>query len=248
MRIVRAVAAREGGIGLSEVARETGISKATCFRILNVLEEEGWLEADATTRQFRVSLDLFLMVAGQRSAARVSEVIDAILREVAAEVQETCGLDRLDQHAALVLREMRGPHQIGHTPKDVPRRLSAVRTSTGRVMLAHGDRDVARALFEAEADTQPKLPFADAAAFETELDTVLANGFAVCRDELEIGLTAIAVPVRPDNAASFAVWVSGPTFRMNEVPVDATVSILRNAANRLEVLLRDKQLAEAPRT
>lgn len=246
VRIVRTVAASADGMGLSDVARETGFSKATCFRILGALEDEGWLESDPVTRHFRVSLDLYLTVAGQRSPARVSELIDAILRDVAAVVRETCGLDRFDERAALVLREMQGPHQIGHSAKEVPRRLSAVRTSTGRVMLAHGDRAVARALFLAEAGMQPPLPFADADAFDAELDRVVADGYAVCRDELEVGLTAVAVPVDVHAGAAFAVWASGPTFRMGEAPMQETVETLRDAAERLSVLLRDERTIAPP--
>ncbi|MCR8669794.1 IclR family transcriptional regulator [Agrococcus sp. HG114] len=237
VHIVSAVAAHPDGVGLSEVARATGFSKATCFRILTALEEEGWLVADPVTRHFSLSLDLFLLVSSQHTAERRSAMIDEVLRGVAAEVEEAAGLDRLDQRAALVLREFSGPHQIGHTPRAVPRRLSAVRTSTGRVMLAHGDRAVARRLFEEDASSGAPLKVADADAFDAMLDRVLEQGYAISSDELEPGLTAIAVPVPGGDAVSYATWVSGPTFRMAERDRPQVVATLRGAAERLSALL-----------
>ena len=56
--LLRAVAAHPEGVGLSEVAREAGIPKATCYRVLTVLERESWLTLDPITRRYRVSLGL----------------------------------------------------------------------------------------------------------------------------------------------------------------------------------------------
>lgn len=237
VHIVRAVASHPDGVGLSEVARVTGFSKATCFRILTALEDEGWLESEPVTRHFSLSLDLFMLVSSQHTAERRSGLVDDVLRGIAADVEEAAGLDRLDQQAALVLREFSGPHQIGHTPRAVPRRLSAIRSSTGRVLLAHGDRDLARELFEVESATGEPLPIKDASAFDAMLDEVLERGYALSSDELEQGLTAIAVPVRVDDRVAYSTWVSGPTFRMAERERPKVVETLRGAAARLAVLL-----------
>lgn len=239
VQIVRAVASQPEGVGLSEVARITGFSKATCFRILTALEEEGWLTAEPLSRHFSLSLDLYLLISSQHTSERKSALVDDVLRGVAADVEEAAGLDKFDQKAALVLREFSGPHRIGHTPRAVPRRLSAVRSSTGRVMLAHGDRALARALFEEDAASGGPLPLPikDAAAFEAMLDDVLERGYAISSDELELGLTAIAVPVRVDDAVSYSTWVSGPTFRMEERHRPRVVEALKQAADQLSALL-----------
>jgi IclR family transcriptional regulator, acetate operon repressor len=237
VQIVRAVASQPEGVGLSEVARITGFSKATCFRILTALEEEGWLTAEPQSRHFSLSLDLFLLISSQHTSERKSALVDEVLRGVAADVEEAAGLDRFDQRAALVLREFSGPHRIGHTPRAVPRRLSAVRSSTGRVMLAHGDRALARSLFEEDAASGVPLPIKDASAFDAMLDEVLERGYAISSDELELGLTAIAVPVTVDDAVSYSTWVSGPTFRMEDRRRPRVIETLKSAAEQLSALL-----------
>lgn len=237
VHIVRAVASHPDGVGLSEVARVTGFSKATAFRILTALEDEGWLRSDPVTRHFTLSLDLFMLISSQHTAERRSSMIDEVLQGLAAEVEETAGLDQFDQHAALVLREFPGPHQIGYTPRAVPRRISPVRSSTGRVILAHGDRALARELFELEVAEGLPLAVRDAREFDGMLDDVVERGYAVSSDELETGLTAIAVPVRVQDETSYSAWVSGPTFRMQEHERPRVVETLQAAADRLTALL-----------
>jgi DNA-binding IclR family transcriptional regulator len=64
-----------------------------------------------------------------------------------------------------------------------------------------------------------------------ELAQVREQGYAVAVDELEVGLTAAAAPIRNahgDVVASMSV--SGPTFRLTEERVDEVVGKLVEAA------------------
>ena len=63
---------------------------------------------------------------------------------------------------------------------------------------------------------------------------VRERGFALAVDELEVGLTAAAAPIRNahgDVVASMSV--SGPTFRLTEDRVDEVVAALVAAATEV---------------
>lgn len=54
-----------------------------------------------------------------------------------------------------------------------------------------------------------------AAGLRAQLAAVLEDGFACTSEELEIGLNAVAAPVRAhDGAVIGAIGVSGPAYRM----------------------------------
>ena len=56
----------------------------------------------------------------------------------------------------------------------------------------------------------------DPEEWEREIRRVRARGYAVLRDELEAGLSAVGAPVFDDNGAcAAAIGVSGPTFRFS---------------------------------
>ncbi|WP_119696263.1 IclR family transcriptional regulator [Microbacterium halotolerans] len=235
VHVLRTIAAHAQGIGLSELARETGISKPTCYRIIRSLEDEGWLTADASSRHVRLANDLVLTIGAHRAGLDIGMLVDDVLRDVAKELSETAGLDRLDPPGVVVLREVQGPHHIGHAPKDVPRRLSATRTSTGRVLIASAPDDVAHAHLAAETD-----PGLDVAGLERERAALADRGYTATRNQLENGLAAYAVPVPIDGAVRYALWISGPTYRVDELDARHVVATLTAAAERLGRILQNQ--------
>ena len=67
-----------------------------------------------------------------------------------------------------------------------------------------------------------------------ELARVREQGYAVAIDELEVGLTAVAAPVRNahgDVVASMSV--SGPSFRLDAERLDDVIAQLRQAADEV---------------
>ena len=67
-----------------------------------------------------------------------------------------------------------------------------------------------------------------------ELDRVREQGYAVAVDELEVGLTAVAAPIRNAHGDVIAsMSVSGPTFRLAGSRVDEVVGLLVDAATEV---------------
>lgn len=233
VRIVRTVAAIPGGAGLSEVARESGISKATSHRILQALEREGWLTIDQDTKRFRLSLNLVLMLHGLNDGNAVSDFTRNTLRELSDVTRETTGLDSLEDGSAFVIAEVPGPQLIGQSARAVPRRLPAWRTSTGKVLLAWSDPAVIEEQFDAEL-LQGRLPrYPSYSAFVDDLGRIREQGYAIAYDELEHGLAAVAAPVHVGESVPYALWVGGPTFRLTPDRLDSVSETLRDAAARL---------------
>jgi DNA-binding IclR family transcriptional regulator len=95
-------------------------------------------------------------------------------------------------------------------------------TSSGKVLLAHVDRRVHPALrrFTPRTVTDPN-------ALETELAEVRATGVARACEEYEVGLNAVAAPVRDRfGVVVAAVSVSGPSYRLTPEQMDEDVPAL----------------------
>ena len=73
---------------------------------------------------------------------------------------------------------------------------------------------------------------------EELVDDVVTQGYAVARDELDVGLTAVAAPVRNAHGEVCAsVSVSGPSFRIDEERVDQILPLLLQAAGDVSARL-----------
>jgi DNA-binding IclR family transcriptional regulator len=108
------------------------------------------------------------------------------------------------------------------------------------VLLAFADRPAATALrrFTERTVTDP-------AALQAELASVRATGIARAVEEYEVGLNAVAAPVRDRfGAVAAAVSVSGPSYRlaparMDEV-VPALVAAVAEISRRLGFTVADR--------
>src|SRR3954452_3663208 len=152
--VLRTVAASTGGIGLSELSRVTGIPKATCLRIVAVLEEEHLVALDVDSKRYTVALGALALAGSLLDPGGSHRIIAAELESLAAPTQETAGLDVLRGTEVVVIEQVAGPQLIGQTAKPVPRSLATWNTSTGKVLLASLEPDEleathARALAEA---------------------------------------------------------------------------------------------------
>lgn len=234
--ILRTVAAHPEGVGLSEITRESGIPKATCYRVLNVLERESWLVFDLQTRRYRVSLGLLSIVGGLLNSDGAYSHMQDVLHRLVGETQETAGFDVLLDAHVMVLAQVPGPQLIGQILKPVPRTQPVWATSTGRAFLAHMPPDQIRAEFGAS--------FGEAASGEANLELfidsladVRERGFAVVHDELEEGASSIAAPVIVKGTTQYAVWIGGPSYRITKDQVDELAKPVVRAAQGLASLL-----------
>jgi DNA-binding IclR family transcriptional regulator len=115
---------------------------------------------------------------------------------------------------------------------DVPLYASAA----GKLALAELTDDELSAWLDANPPTGfTESTIADPAAVAAELARVRRNGWAELVDELEHGLTSLAVPVHaPDGELVAAVGISGPTFRLGRTRRRQLLEELRRAAAELE--------------
>ncbi|GAA3732684.1 IclR family transcriptional regulator [Salinactinospora qingdaonensis] len=235
--ILRAVAANPEGMGLSEVARAAEIPKATCYRVLSVLERERWLDLDPVTKRYRVSFGLLSIVGGLLDQGGAHTQMQAILRDLAERTQETSGLDVLMPPHVMVVSQVTGPKVIGQTYRPVPRTLSVWRTSTGKALLSSLTPEQVRADFGDDfAENRPAhLP--DLGVFLEELAEVRERGYAVAYDEMEEGAAAVAATVRTRHTEPYAVWIGGPTFRITRERIPEIAAHVREAAGQLERVL-----------
>jgi DNA-binding IclR family transcriptional regulator len=242
--VIRTIAAKPGGIGLSTLARECGIPKATCHRIVMTLVDEGWLSVDPVTKQFRVSLSLLFMlgdVAGRNAAFSYTR---EILAALAVDAKETAGLDQLAGSSVIVLTQAIGPFLVSHGQQAVPRMLPAWRTSSGKALLSWADPGVVRREFQSDPDLARTNLYPDFDAFVADLAQTRERGYAFAIDELEDGAAAVAAPVHVGASVPYAVWVGGPTYRLTAELIPQVAERVIAAASDLARILEASSIAD----
>ena len=216
------VLARLGEAGVSEVAAELEVHKSTAFRLLSTLEGHEIVEQTEDRGKYRLGVGLFRLAGA--STARLDLVQEArpVCRRLAEESGETVNLAVLSDGSALYVDQVSGGSTLP-SHNWVGQHIPLHATSNGKVLLSGLDAtEVDRRVTELPAYTQRTVT--SRALLHRELERVRSKGYAVAADELQVGLTAIAAPVRSARGDVIAsVSVSGPTFRLTDARVTQLV-------------------------
>lgn len=192
--VIRAMSLPGHGQTLSDVARDTGLTRASARRFLLTLEELGYVRSE--DRRFRLTPRVLELGYAFLSSFTLPQLAQPHLRELVERVHESSSVSVLDE--ADVVYVAREPTQrIMTVAISVGTRFPAHATSMGRVLLAGlGDDELERFLTEAELRSLTAATITDKRNLRAELDRVRAQGWALVDQELEIGLRSIAVPIR----------------------------------------------------
>jgi DNA-binding IclR family transcriptional regulator len=231
--LVATVVRADEPVSFAALAEECGLPKSTASRLLTALERTELVERRETGSY--VAGALFDLYAARHDPwEELARTGRPVLADIGAETSETVNLgvpsgDRVRHIAQVDARYLLGTRDW--TLVDVPPHASAL----GKVLYAFGAIDLpgkAAALTAVTPRTET-----DPARFAEQLDTVRRRGYATTVDELEVGLTGVAVPVRDrDGRVVAALGVSGPTTRLEE-RIAPTGRLLIAQSERLTSLL-----------
>jgi IclR family pca regulon transcriptional regulator len=201
LKVIRVLDAPEP-LSLSEVARRASLSRAAARRFVLTLEQLGYVRQVA--QRFVLTPRVLELGAAYLSSLTVPEIALPHIKRLVELVHEPGVLAVLDGDAVVTVADVPA-ERIATGSAVLGRRLPAWASASGRVMLASlppAALDERLGRFELAALTARTLTTREALALE--LDRVRAQGWAFVDQELEVGLRAVAAPVRNDRGAAVA--------------------------------------------
>ncbi|WP_231626308.1 IclR family transcriptional regulator [Streptomyces apocyni] len=210
------ILAERGEAGASEIADALEVHRSTAFRLLGVLENRGLVTQSQDRGKYYLGAGVLRLAGAAAVRLDISQEGAPVCRDLADELGETVNIAVLDDDAAVNIMQARGSASV--TAQNwLGRRTPLHATSSGKVLLAYLPPTLREGLL---ARTLPR--FTDhtvtgTAALRAELEAVVEQGYALAMEELEVGLTSAAAPVRAhDGKVIGAISVSGPVYRLTE--------------------------------
>ncbi|MBA2390817.1 MAG: IclR family transcriptional regulator [Geodermatophilaceae bacterium] len=223
------ILARAGEAGVTEIAAELGVHKSTAFRLVAALENRGLVEQNSERGKYRLGVGIIRLAGATTARLDLVQESREIIRQLAAQTGETVNLAVLSDGAALYVDQVAGSSSL-QSHNWVGQRIPLHATSNGKVLLSGlPDQEILAIAGQLRSFTPSTIT--SGRRLRAAVADVREKGYAVAVDELELGLTAIAAPIRNasgDVRASMSV--SGPTFRLNRSTVDV-VPVLTAAAS-----------------
>ena len=232
LRAIEAFAASSNSLRLTDVARRSGLSRATARRYLHTLCALGFTEFDG--KWFRLTPRVLKLGYSFISQTPLPKLAGPLLEKLRQRTLEAASLSVLDGTDVVFLAFSTFPR--GTNFVTVGSRLPAFNSSAGRVLLAgKPDAEVERML----AKFRPPRRVTPKAKIRTEdilraIQRARIEGYAVNDEEIEIGVASVAVPVlAPTGAVIAAITLGLSNSRSKPKAIREFLPLLRSASEEL---------------
>jgi DNA-binding IclR family transcriptional regulator len=228
------ILAQRGEAGVSEVAAEIEVHKSTAFRLLGALEARGLVEQAGERGKYRLGFGIVRLAGAVTGRLDVTQQGHVVCERLAYEIEETINIAVLESHYAINLHQVRGPGAI--TAHNWVGQLTPLHaTSSGKVLLTHlTPKRRAEVLAESGLEKVTTETITSKAKLEKNLAEARERGYAVTLGELEIGLHAMAAPIRAQaGEVVAAVSASGPGYRFTEERMHELAPVLIKGADEI---------------
>jgi DNA-binding IclR family transcriptional regulator len=222
MAILRCFEDTDDELGISEIAKRTGLRVSTAHRIVRALCGDGFMDQDRRTDRYRLGRTLVLL--GQRAAAQLG-------LEAARPTLERQGDELVVVLVVASTQRLRFDHEQGG-------RIGLHASGMGKAVLAHSTRDVARAVpASMDLSRYTDHTVVDRDALVAELAAIRERGYAVNDQGRFEGVVGVAAPLLGrDGLARAAVGVQGPSSRLTADRVADVAAEVVRAAEELATL------------
>jgi IclR family acetate operon transcriptional repressor len=228
-QLVEALAAEARPMGVTDLARVSGLSLGTIHRLLRTLVDLGYVRQDQS-RSY--ALGLAFVRLGERAASGLASWSRPLLEEVAREVGESVNLAALENDQVVYIAHVPSSRSM-RTFTEVGSRVAAHSTGVGKAMLSQLDERDVRALLGRTGMPGPTAhTLTEPDKMTAALRQVVRHGFALDEQEQELGVRCVAVPV-VGAVPPLAVSVSGPRSRMTDELVQRAVPLLQAVATAI---------------
>jgi len=231
------ILARDGDAGVTDVAAELDVHKSTASRLISVLERRGLVEQDGARGKYRLGLGVLVLAGATVARLDVVRASRPVAAALAQEVGETINLATLSGTEVLYLDQTVATASL-RSHNWVGQRVPLHATSNGKVLLAWLSPDERVGLLPDPLPRFTRRTITSPRRLSQELDEVRSRGFARAVDELEVGLVAVAAPVRSfDGAVVASMSASGPDARLRGDRIDVLGRRVRRAADQVSARL-----------
>lgn len=230
--IIKFISNNQGKLSLSELGRQLNMNKTTMFRYLETLEVLNILERRDSN--WYLGIELFSLGHKVDANSRIVEKIHSLLLRISKRLNETVNLvgmyansalylDKVESSRALQMRSQVGDHLPLHC------------TSLGKAMLSCLPLDEVDSILNIiELKPYTSHTVTSIAELKKQINFVKIHGYSLEKEELEPGLSCIAVPLYIKSINFYGgLSFSGSPDRFTTVKVEELTGELKTLARKI---------------
>ncbi len=209
-------------VGVSEIARRTGLQKNKAFRLLATLEELGYVQQVQADGDYRLAPGCLSIARAYLSGDPLLEAAAPVTRALSSLLHETVFLAVRSSDHAVTVAGTAADRSVAYR-LEIGALLPLTRSAAGIVLLSN--------------EQTPVPSGQDPVALSGLLEGVRRNGYFVDSGMYDPGCVCLAAPVKDGpGGVKAALCVAGPSERMPAAAIEATlIPSLLEAASTLNL-------------
>lgn len=223
-----------GGAGISELSRELQLNKSTVFSLVKTLEGLGFVYKNELTDSYQATYRMRTLADASQDPRSIIGFARPILQQLQQKYDETVHFVRMQDHVVVYLDKLESSKSI-RIHSGVGGTMPLHCTGVGKAILAwQKDEQVDRYIRETGLPPLTEHSIREADVLQEELRRVRAQGFSIDNEENQEDLYCIGMPIfSGDQEVRYAISLSVPKYRKDEVDLSAAVKDLKAAAREI---------------
>ena len=205
----------EGGeLSLKELSDRLALNKSTVFGLANTLVNLGYLKREEHTQQYSLGFRFLTFSDSVKAESLLLKTVQPYLLHLSSRYGETVHC-AVEQHGKVIYLDKVTAPQAVSISSQIGKENWMHCTGVGKCLLAYMPEEAADRVLSGELPGFTPNTFTSPELLKEELDSIRRQGYALDREEIELGLSCVAVPVfNSHGKVCCAVSVSGLTPRI----------------------------------
>ena len=232
LQVIFAVAAaKEPDIGVSELARTLGLSKAVVHRVVRTLVAADFFSFDERTRRYRLGPGAVGVGLAAMAQMEVPRIAQPYLENLVARTKETATLSVRYGTQRMYLTQVLSPQEI-HMSVQLGRLYPLHAGGSSKVILAMmGPDEIREYLDSQELVALTPITIQDRDRLVEELELIRQRGYALSLGERQQGAASVAAAVFQANGRVYgSISVCGPVSRLSVGKAEEYGRLVKEAA------------------
>lgn len=225
------------GLTKMDIARQVDIPYSTAFNLLNTMEQHGYVRKDQASSRYYLGLKLLSLGNIQIKDASLRDMTAPALEELVRRTGLTAHLAILDRGEAVYI-DKKEPEGFLKINSWIGKRNYVHTSAVGKALVAAMDPDVVQRIWESGLPKRTPHTVGSWKKFKGELAAAREIGYAIDKEEDEIGGRCVAAPIfNATGAAVAAIGLSGIVSQVPDERIPVLGELLRSAADLISTRL-----------
>lgn len=213
------IVAHNPGLGVSEIGRRCGYTKARTFRFLVTFEAAGFVQRGKDAATYTLGPAALILGLAAQDQVGLTKLAEKYLDALVAKFNETAGVLVRDGLESVCVAQKNSTHEV-RVQAAVGRRRPLHAGASGKVLTAFGPPELEDQLLETDLAKVAPQTITSKTKLKQELKRVREQGYATSVSEGAADVVAVAAPIFDGSGALQASI--GVTLPSSRAPQDLT--------------------------